>query len=76
MVRYLKRGSRRTQSAGICPIWFLAHGFFFPEDGGGTFLQNVGSHKIYKALHPRRRYSSNTKKLAKSIKDTPKQISI
>jgi hypothetical protein len=25
----------------------LAHGFFYPEDGGDTFLRNVGSHKIY-----------------------------
>jgi hypothetical protein len=32
--------------------------FFSHEDGGDTFLGNVGSHKIYTAPHPRRRYSS------------------
>jgi hypothetical protein len=29
-----------------------------PEDGGNTFLQNVGSQKNYKAPHPRKRHSS------------------
>jgi hypothetical protein len=28
------------------------------EDGGDTFLRNVGSYKSHKASHPRRRYSS------------------
>jgi hypothetical protein len=28
-----------------------------PEDGGGMFLRNVGSHKIYVAPHPRRQHS-------------------
>jgi hypothetical protein len=28
------------------------------EDGGDTFLRNVGSYKIYMAPNPRRRYSS------------------
>jgi hypothetical protein len=37
--------------------WFLARGLSFPEDGGDTFLQNIGSHKIYRAPHPRRRHS-------------------
>jgi hypothetical protein len=32
--------------------------FFYPEDGGNTFLRNVGSHKIYTAAHPRRWQSS------------------
>jgi hypothetical protein len=31
---------------------------FLPWDGGDTFLQNVGSHKIYTAPHPRWRHSS------------------
>jgi hypothetical protein len=26
---------------------------FYPEDGGDTFLRNVGSNKIYTAPHPR-----------------------
>jgi hypothetical protein len=30
---------------------------FLPEDGSNTFLRNVGSDKIYKAPHPRRRHS-------------------
>jgi hypothetical protein len=41
-----------------CSCWFLAHGVFYPEDGGDTFLWNVGSHKIYMVLHPRRRHFS------------------
>jgi hypothetical protein len=45
-------------SAATCSGWFLARGFFYPEDGGDIFLRNVGSHKIYTAPHPRRRYSS------------------
>jgi hypothetical protein len=44
-----------------CSRWFLAPGFIYPEDGGDTFLRNVGSHKIYTAPHPRRRHSSNFK---------------
>jgi hypothetical protein len=35
-----------------------ACGFFYPEDGGYTFLRNVGSHKIYTAPNPRKRHSS------------------
>jgi hypothetical protein len=38
--------------------WFLSRGFFYPEDESDTFIRNVGSHKIYTAPHPRRRYSS------------------
>jgi hypothetical protein len=30
---------------------------FYPEDGGDTFVPNVGLHKIYTAPHPRRRHS-------------------
>jgi hypothetical protein len=37
--------------AATCWRWFLARGFFYPEDRGDTFLQNVGSHKIYTAPH-------------------------
>jgi hypothetical protein len=29
------------------------------EDGGDTFLRNVGSHKNYTAPHSRKRHSSN-----------------
>jgi hypothetical protein len=28
--------------------------FLYPEDGGDTFLRNVGSHKKYTASHPRK----------------------
>jgi hypothetical protein len=31
-----------------------------PDDGGDTFLRNVGSYKRYTAYHPRRRYSSRS----------------
>jgi hypothetical protein len=40
--------------------WFLACGFFYPEDGGDTFLRNVGSHNIYTLPHPSRRHSSES----------------
>jgi hypothetical protein len=46
----------RKIPATTCSLWFLARGFFYPEDGGDTFLRNVGSHKIYTAPHPRRRH--------------------
>jgi hypothetical protein len=38
--------------------WFLA--LFYLEDGGDTFLRNVGSHKIYMVPHPRRWHSSQS----------------
>jgi hypothetical protein len=47
-----------TQSATTCSRWFFARGFLYTEDGGDTFLRNVGSQKIYMAPHPRRRHSS------------------
>jgi hypothetical protein len=46
--------SRWLQTA----CWFITHGFFYLEDGGDTFLRNIGSHKIYTVLHPRRWHSS------------------
>jgi hypothetical protein len=46
------------QSATTCSSWFLARGFFNPEDEGDKFLRNIGSDKIYTAPHPRRRHSS------------------
>jgi hypothetical protein len=53
------------QAAATCSRWFLARGFFYPEDGGDTFLGNVGSiHKIYTAPHPKRRHSSNIETIA------------
>jgi hypothetical protein len=45
------------ERAGGCSRLFLARGYFYPEDGGDTFLRNVGSHKIYTASYPRRRHS-------------------
>jgi hypothetical protein len=46
-----------AQSAATCSLWFLACGFFYPEDGGDSFLRKAGSHKIYTTPHPRRRHS-------------------
>jgi hypothetical protein len=44
------RGTYRLHLQGCllvtCSGWFLARGSFCPEDGGDTFLRNVGSHKI------------------------------
>jgi hypothetical protein len=37
---------RALQSAATCSRRFLARGLFYPEDGGDTFVWNVGSHKI------------------------------
>jgi hypothetical protein len=31
-----------AQLAASCSRWFPARGFFYPEDGGDTFLRNVG----------------------------------
>jgi hypothetical protein len=47
----------RNVLAATCSHGFLVHRFFYPEDGGNTFLYNIGSHKIYMAPHPRRRHS-------------------
>jgi hypothetical protein len=38
---------RVEQFCSHCSRWFLASGFFYPEDRGDTFLLEVGSHKIY-----------------------------
>jgi hypothetical protein len=59
----LERKGNKTQSAATCSRRFLAHGFLYPEDGGDTFLRNVGSHKIYIEPHPRRWHSSKRNKL-------------
>jgi hypothetical protein len=42
-------GGTCVQSAATWSRWFLARALFYPEDGGDTFLRNVGSHKIYSA---------------------------
>jgi hypothetical protein len=36
-----------------------------PEDGGDTFLRNIGSHVIYTAPHSRRLFSSHNEELHK-----------
>jgi hypothetical protein len=51
-------GTQFKPIAITCSRWFLASGFFYPEDGGDTFLRNVSSYKIYTAPHLRRRNSS------------------
>jgi hypothetical protein len=45
--RKIRERRSRLQTAVTFSGWFLARGFFYPEDGGDIFLQNVGSHKIY-----------------------------
>jgi hypothetical protein len=32
--------------------------YFYPKDGGDTFLRNAGPYKSYRATDPRRRHSS------------------
>jgi hypothetical protein len=53
-------GSRWLQSAAKCSRWFLPRGLLYPEDGGDTFLRNIGSHKIYTEPHSIRRHSSKS----------------
>jgi hypothetical protein len=45
---------RGEVAAATCSRWFLVRGYFYPEDGGDTFLRIVGLHNIYTAPHPRR----------------------
>jgi hypothetical protein len=47
--------------------WFLARGFFCPEDGGDMFLRNVGSYKNYTTPHPRKRHSSGISMLMEDM---------
>jgi hypothetical protein len=45
--RVEKSKSEEPASAGGCRLsssWFLARGFYYPEDGGDKFLQNVSTH--------------------------------
>jgi hypothetical protein len=49
---------RKIRERGTNVSRIIARGFFYPEDGGDTSLQNVGSYKIYAAPYPRRRHSS------------------
>jgi hypothetical protein len=37
-----------------CSCWFLAWLIFNPEDGGDTFLWNIGSYIVYTVLYPGR----------------------
>jgi hypothetical protein len=46
------------QTVATCTRCFLAHGFLYTEDGGNTFLRNVGSNNIYMAPHLRILHSS------------------
>jgi hypothetical protein len=57
----------KFQSVATCSRWFLARGFFYPEDGADMFLRNVSSQKIYTAPHPRRRHSSSFVKFGSGI---------
>jgi hypothetical protein len=36
-------------AAATCPRWFPARGFIYPENGGDTFLRNVGSRDLHGA---------------------------
>jgi hypothetical protein len=54
-------GSRTTDRVALCgqdwtptARWFLAQLIFDPEDGGDTFLRNVGSHTNHTMLYVRR----------------------
>jgi hypothetical protein len=50
---------RKTAADWVCSHLFTLVSrsrFLYSEDGGDTFLRNVGSHKIYTAPHSRRRH--------------------
>jgi hypothetical protein len=34
----VEKSASELQSAATCSSWFTARGFFYPEDGGDTFL--------------------------------------
>jgi hypothetical protein len=54
-------GTCRLHLQGRKIRWFIASGFFYPEDGGDTFLRNIGLiHRSYTAPHPRRQHSTLT----------------
>jgi hypothetical protein len=58
-MRNEKRHVRTKQNVATYSRWFLARGFFYLEDGGDTFLRNIGSiYKIYAGPHARRRHFS------------------
>jgi hypothetical protein len=46
--------SQSSFCLATCSRLFLARLIFDPEDGGDTFLRNVGSYTDYTALYPRR----------------------
>jgi hypothetical protein len=52
-------GDWRISSSVTCSWWFLACRFLYPEDGGSTFLWNVGSHKIYSATSQKMEFLRN-----------------
>jgi hypothetical protein len=58
--------SEERRSAAICSCWFLARGFFHPEDGDDTFLWNVISHKIKICTTPRPRRQDSSSEVAVS----------
>jgi hypothetical protein len=55
-----KNPRARNQREQVASVWFLAHGFLYPEVRGYTFPRNVISHRIYMSPHPRRRQPSKT----------------
>jgi hypothetical protein len=50
------QGRKISERGTSVSRWPHLSDFFYPEDGGDTFLRYVGSHKIYSytAPHPRR----------------------
>jgi hypothetical protein len=59
-----------SQSAASCSHLLTARGLFHPEDGGDTFLRNVGLPKFYTAPHPRRQHSSRYKNPTRPLAET------
>jgi hypothetical protein len=69
------QGRRIVQQSHLLARCF-AQLFYDPEDGGDTFLRNVGYHSTqYTASYPRRRYSSIGNKFATAPKRMKRNIS-
>jgi hypothetical protein len=55
------RARNQREFAATCSRWFLARGFFYPEDGGETFLRNVGSHNLHGSTPQKTAFIPSTK---------------
>jgi hypothetical protein len=62
--RAARRGNMVAEVCSHLVMVVTRSQIFYPEDGGDTFLRNVGSHKIYTAPYPRTRNFSSVSHLS------------